>query len=135
MFEAFRLPRDLQRCVNNLSATVQVLLSEIVLHAEGLGRQQMRMASTEYEWALKTGKKYAEKIASDLDGLILKRGKRKADDVAIAVAAAAGRSTSEIAEFFGFERHYIELRLNRIRKTAANVAGVSAKDMEGEPDC
>lgn len=116
MFDGIKLPRKLQRHVANLSTTVQVLLSELVLYVEGHQHGQMRKAETEYKWALETGKKHAALLADQLQGFV---GNRKCDDVAIAVAASAGRSTGEIADFLGMEQEYVMRRLREIRRMAA----------------
>lgn len=117
IFAGIKLPRRLQRHVANLSSTVQVLLSEIVLAVEGYGDPEMRKADTEFKWADLKGKKDATKINAQLQQYV-DYNKLKPEDAAIASAALAGRSTAEVAEFFGINQMYAMRRLCSLRKQA-----------------
>jgi hypothetical protein len=114
----FKLPRQLRRAFVNLSATVQVLIGEIVLSVEGLHAEANRKAQTELEAALRNKKateKLAEQLRTFLDGA---GGSLTADEVAYSIAAASGRSTREIANFFGAEQRYVMRRLCAAHKAA-----------------
>lgn len=113
IFAGLKLPRKLQRHVANLSSTVQVLLSEVILYAEGLEAEANLSTGAKLKSVMKA-KKSTELIAEQLTSAI----GETAEDMAIAVAAAAGRSTKEIAEFLSFEQAFVMRRLCAIRKTA-----------------
>lgn len=129
MFEALKLPRRLQRHVANLSATVQVLLSEVILYAEGLELDANRRAGTEFVTATKT-KKPKEWLNEQLSAFL---DANKADDIAIAFCAGSGRSTRQIANFLGLEQQYVKRRLFAIRKLAEQHCPPAPED-EKRPD-
>ncbi len=107
-----KLPRTLQRRLANLSSTIQELVCNMVLAIEGYTEEPDRKAQTEYEYAQKN-KRATEQLALQLREFL---GDTVADDVAIAIAADAGRSTREIALFFELEQPYVMRRLCAIRK-------------------
>lgn len=115
----FKLPRQLRRHFANLSTTIQVLIGEIVLSVEGLHAEANRKAQTELEAALRN-KKATAQIADKIQAFL---GETVADDVAITVAANAGRSTREIADFYGMEQRYVMRRLCAVRKGVAKWPG------------
>ncbi len=118
----FKLPRQLRRHFVNLSATIQVLIGEIVLSVEGLQAEANRKAQTELDTALRNKKAtelLAEQLRTFLDGA---GGSATADEVAYVIAAASGRSTREIADFFGAEQRYVMRRLCAAHKAAGAYA-------------
>lgn len=119
-----KLPRQLQRKLLSLSTTVQELVCNIVLAVEGLDPEPQRKAQTEYETAEKN-KKATALIADKLHG-VLSHGGELVDDIAISVAADAGRSTREIAEFLGVEQSYVMRRLCAVRKVVDKAHGCAS---------
>lgn len=109
-----KLPRQLQRKLLSLSTTVQELVCNIVLAVEGLDPEPQRKAQTEYEAAEKN-KKATALIAERLNAIVGQSG-AIVDDIAISCAANSGRSTREIAAFFGYEQSYVMRRLCAVRK-------------------
>ncbi len=114
IFAGLKLPRRLQRHVANLSSTVQVLLSEVILYAEGFEAEANLSTGAELKSVMKA-KKSTELLAEQMKELV---SDSSADDVAIAVCAAAGRTTREIADFLALEQAYVMRRLCSIRKIA-----------------
>ncbi len=113
IFGGLKLPAKLQRHVANLSSTVQVLLAEVILYAEGLEAEANISTGGKLKSVMKA-KKSTELLASQLECLV----GEATDDIAIATAAAAGRSTKQIADFFGFERDHVRRRLRDVRALA-----------------
>lgn len=113
----FGLPNHLRRHLVNLSATIQVLVGEIILSVEGLQAEASRKAATELETALRN-KRATEQLHKQLTEY-LQHHQLPTEDAAIAFSASAGRSTAEIAKFYGFEQNYVRRRLCAIRKSAA----------------
>lgn len=116
MFAGTKLPSKLQRAVSNLSTTVQVLLSEIVLAVEGLDdRARSEAGKIDYAHKNKRATQLREQQLTDF----LNARRIGSEDAAIAVSASAGRSTREIAEFLGIDQLYAMRRLCAVRKQAA----------------
>lgn len=113
----FKLPNQLRRHFVNLSATIQVLIGEIVLSVEGLQAEANRKAATELETALRN-KKATEQLNEQLSGFLTCH-QLASEDATIAAGTAAGRSTKEVAEFLGIEPRYVMRRLCAIRKSVA----------------
>lgn len=114
IFSSLKLPAKLQRAATNLSATVQTLLTEIILYAEGFD-DRARSEGGKLDYAMRN-KRATALLSEQLKTLLTDDS---ADDVAIGVASLAGRSTKEIAEFLGLQQHYVMRRLCAIRKVAA----------------
>lgn len=117
IFAGIKLPRKLARHVGNLSATIQVLLTELVLAVEGQ-EDRARSEAGKLDYAMRN-KRATEKLERELQAY-LAATKLPTEDAAIGLAASVGRSTGEIAEFFEIEQMYAMRRLCAIRKRAAS---------------
>ncbi len=113
----FKLPSQLRRHFVNLSATIQVLVGEIILSVEGLQAEANRKAATELETSLRN-KKATEQLNEQLSGY-LTCNTLPPEDAMIAISTSHGRSTKEIADFLGIEPRYVMRRLCAIRKSVA----------------
>ncbi len=115
IFAGLKLPAKLQRHVANLSATVQVLLAECILYAEGV-EDRARTEGGKLDYALKS-KKETSLLAEQLKQFLLVS--QSSDELAIATAASNGKSTRQIADFLGFEQRYVDRTLLKVRREAA----------------
>ncbi len=116
---SYKLPSKLQRHFANLSATIQTLFGECILAIEGLDAEPNRNARTEFEVAT-LSQKSTEQIAAQLQEFLSHKAAARdildTVDGAIAVAAASGKSTREIAEFYGYKQRFVMRRLCAVQK-------------------
>lgn len=133
-----KLPKQLQRAVSTVSATVQQLIYEVALWAQGLPAEANRKARTEYEDAA-ANQRPTEQLAQRLDAflrfqatLTRREGQLNPTDCAIAAAASSGRNTREIADFMGFEQTYVRNRLHKVHERAREWAAQQPNE-EPEP--
>ncbi len=115
----YKLPSKLRRHFVNLSATIQTLFGECILAIEGLDAEPNRKAQTEFEVATlsqKSTEQIAEQLQAFLSHKVVARETLDTVDGAIAVAAASGKSTREIAEFLGYKQRFVMRRLCAVQK-------------------
>lgn len=117
IFSGLKLPSKLSRAVNSVSTTVQVLIAEIIMHAEGLNDRD-RSEAGKLDYAMRN-QRATELLEKQLQDFLCSR-KLKPEDAAIAMAASVGHSTREIADFFDMSQLYAMRRLCAIRKQAAD---------------
>lgn len=111
---AFHLPAKLHQTFLNLSTTVQQFIGELVLTVEGMPSRENRAENAKLEQAARARR--ANELINEKLKDFLGCHQLPAEDSAIAMAAANGRSTGEIAKFIGLEQRYVMRRLCHVRK-------------------